>query len=167
MDIVLALPGSKSAPVAGASISGTKTAPPTGWLGGVPVTSDATFTSGAYYEYRGRTLHLETLYGAAGFTPRGRLGYHIAITPLDVPGETFGAAPLVGVMATPSKSITGDNASGDTGVLDYVFADPSYGPVIRINPDGLATYGADINRLFAVDVTFFEAKDENLGPAVV
>jgi hypothetical protein len=156
MDIVLEIPGSPELPVM-ASGGTDVTTPPPGWLN----TSGAPTGNGAYYEVRGRPVRFESVDGDPNFVPRGRLGYRIDCCWLDSSGTGSGDSPTDGVpMITPSKSITGDGAAGIAGVMDFTFADPSYGPVLRINGANITKQGLRLQ----VNLSLFEARDEDRNP---
>jgi hypothetical protein len=138
LDIVVQGPtGSANAPVAGAGYGLAKTAPPAGWLGE---------PDGRFYEWRSRTMRLETLFGATGFVPRTNLGVGVSIAALgtsgDVPGFVFARSFAV------------------TGSVSLSVADPTYGPVLRI------INSANVQgRSFLVTLTLPEPQDEDSAPA--
>jgi len=161
LDIIASLPGSYAAPV-GLAINfapGTPlTAPPAGWAGG----------AGWYYEIRARALRIENRAGSAAFTPRMRLGSYLAIVPLadSTAGNTFtGLLPGVALSASLAPNpISNALLGNEIGA----FADPAYGPVIRLrNLAGL--YGAEAeSAYYLVSLGLAENKDEdwaNLGHA--
>lgn len=146
LDIVLSLPGSKGAPV---SVNGslvppiTRTAPPPGWNG----------VDGAYYEWRGLPIDVDSLFGASDFTPAGRLGWKIAVEAINT--SSIGQAPE----ANPTQSITG-TIGGNGGMPDVTIADPPYGPSIRLS-SGDASIGQTV---WAVHFDLHDAKDEDRSP---
>jgi len=157
LDIVVRAPGAYTAPVGNAAAypPGTPlTAPPAGWPAG----------SNWYYEIRARALRIEALAGSAAFTPRMRLGSYLAIVPLVSTNLPF---TIPGVLL--SASLTPNPISNvSLGAEIAAFADPAYGPVIRLRNhtglypvEGVALY-------FLVSLGIAENKDEdwsNLGHA--
>lgn len=132
--------GTKSAPVS-AAVGGTS--PPAGWNGG----------AGAYYEWRGRTLRLETLAGATAFAPRARLGFHVSIAPIAAAVRSF----VPGIQL--SQSLV-QNLDGGSIIAAPDIADPSYGPVIRL------TNSADVeNMVWVVNFSIFEPSDDAFDPS--
>lgn len=157
LDIVVAYPGSNSAPIAYPAAGGTaQTAPPTGWAAG-----DTAF-DGAYYEWRGRPLDIPVLSTAGGslasgitngFVPRARLGFTLSITNI----LTSGVAVLPVVQL--SRSLVG-SLQDSAGVLNVAaLSDPAYGPVIRLNTDN-----ASAGLIYVVNFSIYEAKDEDRDP---
>lgn len=130
IDICVAAPmGTQAKPVAnpGLYAPGAVTSPPAGWVQPPGVGN----SSGAYYELRGRSLRLEARAGQQGFTPRANLGFHLIVTPYGeqtVPPTTnFNNG--VQLSASLLAALGGDAG----GVIPAAtFADPSYGPVIRL-----------------------------------
>jgi hypothetical protein len=137
--------GDPSAPVRKTPAGGTT--PPNGWQ---PFTSD----DGQFYEIRGRTIRFETVDGDAGFVPRARLGWTLAVTCID--GGDCNIPPV----AQLSRSFLG--TPPDAAFVNITFADPAYGPVIRLSnsPD---TEGG----LYSVNLELAEAKDEDRTPTGV
>lgn len=156
LDIVVSVPGTKTAPVADSGVfypGATVTAPPPGW-----VTANL---NGFYYELRGRAVRLEHVVGESGFTPRTNLGFHIAIAPWTDGGSSlvsgYGGL-LPSVILSNSLSAAGDNALGGAA---RTLADPSYGPVIRIGNDAALHPGDRITPLWVVSLGIAERKDDD------
>jgi len=155
LDIVVAVPGSNTAPVAYGT-SPPRTAPPAGW-GGSPS------FDGAYYEWRGRTILIPVLSTAGGslatgiqngFVPRARLGFTLSINQIE---NVAAAAILPKVLISKSLIGTFDDTVGVINAADL--ADPTYGPVIRLkNAAAVATL------IYVVNFSIYEAKDEDRDP---
>jgi hypothetical protein len=122
-------------------------APPAGWqlfAGG--------YGDGAFCEWRGRTVTFESTYGGTGFAPRWALGWHFSLTPANagectaVPSAIYSYS-LTGLLSAPWNTMS--------------FADPSYGPSIRLynTPD---TAGL----LYVATLVISEPKDEDRSPQV-
>lgn len=171
IDIVVALPGSRDAPVLDPAVfpAGPPSTPaPVGW--------NAAGTIAWYYELRGRALRIERLAAAgaaAGFTPRTRLGYHLSILnlsqPAAGPGAGLGAIPSYTLSASLALPPLADGVPYFNNAADDVFADPAYGPVIRLHDTGEFTAGPGAwPPVFLVNLSLAENKDEdwaNLGHA--
>lgn len=85
---------------------------------------------GAYYEWRGRPLRLETLVSAGaagGFVPRLRLGLLVTITPI----VAAVAADVPGVQLSASLASLASTDSGPS-IAVPAFADPAGEPAIRL-----------------------------------
>jgi hypothetical protein len=110
---------------------------------------------GAYYEWRGRPLRLETLAAdgvSGGFVPRLRLGFAVTITP-------YRQGVVTGVPGTQlSASLVGDVSTTDGGPSINVPAlpDPNGEPAIRLSGD-VTTAGA----VYLVTLLCPEAKEDN------
>jgi hypothetical protein len=161
LDIIASLPGSYAAPVGIAAnfAPGTvMTAPPVGWLGG----------DNWYYEIRSRALRIENLAGSAAFTPRTRLGGYLAIVPL---ADSTGAVTFSGLL--PGVALSASLALNPIPVVALgteigAFADPNYGPVIRLRNIAGLYVGETTGAYFLVSLGLAENKDEdwaNLGHA--
>lgn len=110
---------------------------------------------GAYYEWRGRPLRLESLAAdgaAGGFVPRLRLGFEVTVTRYaqglvtDLPGVQL------------SESLVGDISTTDAGpsINFPVLPDPNGEPVIRLIGDDATSAG-----VFLVSLQCPEAKEDN------
>jgi hypothetical protein len=165
LDIMVRVPGTYAAPVNNPALyGGVGTAAPAAWI--------AACGANWYYESRPRAVRLEHLAAegaAAGFTARFRLGGYLSIVPLD---DQAGLAPVAGTV--PSVSISASLAPNPIsnpllGVEIGAFADPAYGPVIRLR-NSASLYGLEraTGVLFLVSLGIAENKDEdwaNLGHA--
>ncbi len=135
LDILVQDPGSPSAPVLGGD----------------------TIVNGAYYEWRGRPIRLETLAAdgaTGGFVPRTRLGLKFSI--VEITSGTAGALP--GVQLSASLASLASTDAGPT-INIPAFADPSGEPVIRLRNSADSAEG-----FFMVSVEISEAKDEDRSP---
>jgi hypothetical protein len=158
LDIVVAVPGLPSAPVADATLyppGSVITTPPAGWA--------AANLNGAYYEIRGRSLRLEQVVGQTGFAPRTRLGFHLSIAPwadgvVESVGADYGGL-IPSIILSNSLSQVGINSL--TLGSGAALVDPAYGPVIRINNDVLLHPGDRITPLWIVNLQIQETKDED------
>lgn len=158
LDIVVAVPGSRSAPVLdGVTIWAGQpyTPPPAGWI--------AACGASWYYEMRGRALRLEALAGAANFVPRFNLGVHISVCALQAADGSASANNLLPEI-TPSASLAPAPLAAANAALGAAYvnalADPSYGPVIRVwNDSGLHTEAQSM--IFMVNLQIAENKDED------
>lgn len=130
IDICVAAPmGTQAKPVANPLVYGANnvTSPPAGWVQAPGLGN----SSGAYYEIRGRSLRLEARAGQVGFTPRANLGFHLIVTPYGEQTVPSTTALTNGVQLSASLlAALGGDAGGVIPVA--TFADPSYGPVIRL-----------------------------------
>ncbi len=166
LDIAVRIPGARTAPVAdqAAYAGSVVTQAPAAWVA-------ACCTGGWYYEIRGRAVRVENLAGTAGFTPRLRLGARVSVVALQdannqalisgsVPPFTFSASLAPDPIAQP---LMGTEIVG-------VLADPTYGPVIRLQ-NGVFLVGQGQGQhaaYFLVSLGIAENKDEdwaNLGHA--
>lgn len=143
LDIILRGPvGTPAAPVAGSAYGGTRTLPPAGW--------NAAATTGTFFEWRSRPLRFETVFGAAGFVPRARLGYLLGVrfaagAPLAIVPDIVVSQSLVGALPSPY----------DTAAIP----DPAYGPVLRFLDDVAVR-----SKTFVVTLSIMEPKDEDRDP---
>jgi hypothetical protein len=162
LDIVVSLPGSPLAPVGLAANypAGTPlTTPPIGWACGADW----------YYEVRERALRIEQLAGAAAFTARTRLGGYLAIVPLEDSQGLAAVAGTIPPVALSASLAPNPITNASLGAEIGAFADPAYGPVIRLRNDAVL-YGSQREGgvLFLVSFGIAENKDEdwaNLGHA--
>jgi len=163
-DIIVALPGSRALPVAGSAIypGAAVTEPPAGWL--------VQCGNAAYYEVRGRSLPLPTEVGDPGFAPRVQLGGYISVVGLQSPNDAAAQLSGEGVQipfVSLSASLSANIGTAANAAIwgDYVntFADPSYGPVIRVwNSFTLHTDDGELeDPLYLVSVGIAEIKDED------
>lgn len=157
LDIVVGLPGSPTAPVASAAVypAAGVTPAPAGWLGG----------AGAYYELRSRSIPFEKFSGQTGFTPRTRLGLYLSIVALQ---DSIASASCNNLLPMLSLSASLANApgAGNSAVMGATyataFADPSYGPVIRVHNSALLEPGTNnVGALYYVTFAIAEAKNED------
>lgn len=139
--------GSPSAPV---KIAAGGTTPPSGWqVFAGPVSGD-----GQFCEWRSLILRTPILFGATGFVPRFRLGWHTSIYLADT-ASTAVATPSV----VHSQSLVGALVSPfDVETV----ADPSYGPSIR-----LMNAATVQGKTYVVHVLVAEAKDDQRSPTGV
>jgi hypothetical protein len=135
VDIIVALPGSRLAPVLdpNAFPNVPFTAAPADWI--------TACGTNWYYELRGRALRLETRSGTNGFVPRTNLGYHISVTMLQTTQGLVPGVSVPGVILSASLAAAPVAYAALDSVFATPFADPSYGPVIRIWPAGLVPGG--------------------------
>jgi len=160
LDIAVKVPGSRAAPVldpiAWPAVS-PYTPPPTGWAGGAVING-----SGWYYEIRGRALRIEALAGAAAFTPRTNLGFHLSICALqdvnDVAtnGNLLPTLSLSASLALPPVANTNLNAT-----YAVAFPDPSYGAVIRVHNVADLHLAEAVDPIYLVNFMLAENKDED------
>lgn len=163
LDIIATLPGSPAAPVGlQASYPGAPllTVPPAGWTaaGGL----------NWYYEIRARALRIPNAVGSAASIPRTRLGGYLAVAPLaDSTGADTTDGSLPGVALSLSLALNPIPAAA-LGAEITAFADPAYGPVIRLrNAAGLYVL-SQAAAYYLVSLGIAENKDEdwsNLGHA--
>jgi hypothetical protein len=171
VDVCVQAPmGTRLAPVTDPSVlpPGTPvTLPPTGWAGN--------FGDAAYYEIRGRTLRLERLAGANGFTQRTNLGFALVLTPYGAIDHSLDREFSLwnisgGVQLSQSLlAAVGDGLAIPTTNL----ADPIYGsaqPVIRVfapltvTGDPLAQSEGRSFQIYLVHFLIAENKDEDWSP---
>lgn len=146
LDILVCGPvGTKALPVKATG----GTTPPAGWA--------AACGSGAFYEFRSRTLRVEPRSGAAGFSPRFNLGWNCSIYPYGNSDSGNGALDTNKVpVIVFSQSLTGSLLSTAMGSGMSLLPDPSYGPVIRLGN------GADLaGGQFIVHLNIFDAREED------
>ena len=152
LDICVAGPvGSLTAPVRDiASFPGLAcTTPPAGWV--------ANCGASQYFELRGRTLRLETLFGANGFTPRSNLGAIVSVSMY-----YRGAGSIPTYLVPPFQLSASLAYTGTTPLALPVFADPAYGPVIRLHNDGALQDVADPSgAVYIVNFSLPQRKDED------
>src|SRR5512137_2108421 len=150
--------GTQALPVGSAAFYGAPnvTAAPTTWV--------AVCHSNAYYEIRGRTLRIEkraAVGAAGGFIPRFNLGWKLAVHPIAAAGTD--ACNLLLPIVSLSASLIG--TPGNAAVMNEptAFADPAYGPCIRIDANtSPAALGANTTpRIYAVYLDVFERRDES------
>lgn len=113
------------------------TAPPAGWNG----------ADGRYFEWRGRALRLESLFGGSNFVPRLRLSFGISV---------IGNSEVLPIIK-PSASLVGTLPAAFAGLT---LADPAYGPVLR-----LTNTVNTASNLYVVSFQLSEVKDEPHSPA--
>lgn len=160
LDIVVRLPGSATAPVAATAIypNAGVTPAPAGWNGG----------RGAYYEVRGRSIPIEKFSGQAGFVPVTRLGLRLSIIALQNSqsvGNCSNLLPMVSLSATLAPAPGAGNPAVFLTPYSTAFADPSYGPVIRIDNSVLLSPGSVLGpAMYYVSLGIAEAKDEDFTP---
>jgi hypothetical protein len=160
LDIAVRVPGSRAAPVLDPVLLPAVTPytpPPNGWAGGAIING-----YGWYYEIRSRALRFEALAGAAGFTPRTNLGFHLSICGL----QDFGDLALNGNLL-PTLSLSASLAppivanTNLSTAYAVAFPDPSYGPVIRVH-NLLSLHVAETpNSVYLVNFMLAENKDED------
>jgi hypothetical protein len=163
LDIMVQMGGSYAAPVNNPALfAGIGTAAPAAW--------QAVCGANWYYEARSRILRLEHLAAAgaaAGFTPRGRLGAQISIVRLEnsvpvapVPGGIPAISASASLAVNPISNVA-------LGAEIGAFADPAYGPVIRLhNSADLFGERQQVGIYFLVSLGLAENQDEdgsNLG----
>lgn len=160
LDIIVGLPGSATAPVAIDALYPNMgaTPAPAGWNGGY----------GAYYEVRGRSIPIEKIAGQAGFVSRFRLGMRLSIVALQNVQGSGNCSNLLPMLSL-SASLAPAPGAGNPAIFpaDYAttFADPSYGPVIRIDNSLLLEPGSIGGpALYYVSLGIAEAKDEDFTP---
>lgn len=120
---------------------------------------------GTFYEWRGRVLRCEVRAGQDGFVPRFRLGWLASLhksledTCL-IPNDIQYSESLLGLVSDLDQTIV-----GGLGVTVSI-PDPGYGgvqvPVIRVGNTAEVAGG-----LFYLQLTIFEAKDEDRNPTTV
>lgn len=164
-DIIVELPGSYTNPVAdgiGAYPGATVTQPSAAWI--------AQCGDAAYYEIRARSIPLEMIVGDPGFTPRTRLGGYISVVGLQSPNNLARQLAGAGIQipfVSFSESLARQMGTAANAMIwgDYIntFADPAYGPVIRIwNSASLHTADPEMeNPIYLVSFGLAEAKDED------
>jgi len=161
LDIVVSLPGTALAPVGlQASYPGgpVLTPAPAGWA--------VAGTLNWYYEVRGRSLRLPNPIGSAAPVARTRLGGYLSIVPLEDSGAlaVAGTIPPVALSASMAPNpITNVLLGNEIGA----FADPAYGPVIRLINAAVLYGGERVNGIYyLVSLGLAENQDEdgsNLG----
>ena len=160
LDIAVLTPGSRAAPVLNPILFPTVTAfttPPTGW--------SAANGANWYYEVRGRPLRFEQFAGAAGFTPRTNLGWHLSIVALqdsNGDGDNGNLLPPLTLSASlaPAPAVSVDLAPG--AAYHVALPDPGYGPVIRVwNSSEFVPGERGEWMLYQVDFRIAEIKDED------
>jgi hypothetical protein len=164
LDIVVSLPGTPIAPVGvQASYPGgpALTPAPDGWA--------AAGTLNWYYELRGRALRLPNAVGSAAPVPRTRLGGYLAIVGLEDSVNGGAAACTLPKVAISASLAPNPITNPLLGNEIAAFADPAYGPVIRLlNSTLLFTEERATAAYFLVSLGLAENKDEdwtNLGHA--
>jgi len=161
LDIVVSLPGTPIAPVGlqAAYLAGPPlTVPPINWVAG---------GANWYYEIRGRAIRVPNAVGSVASIPRLRLGSYLDIVRLmdSTNGALVGTLPGVALSTSLALDpITNPLLGNEIGI----FADPAYGPVIRLR-NGAALYvGEMVGAYFLVSLGLAENKNEdwtNLGHA--
>lgn len=154
LDIILSLPGARTAPVANAvaqNPGAIVTAPPAAW--------SILCGSNWYYEQRSRPLRLEHVTGQTGFVPRLNLGFHLSISQL----ISLNQPPLTVFIPTavlPSASLAAFNTDAAlVAIPPTALADPAYGPVIRVQaPSGVSPLGGVT---YIVNLSIFEPGDDD------
>jgi hypothetical protein len=156
LDIVVSLPGSSASPVglqASYPAGPLLTIPPVGWTaaGGL----------NWYYEVRARALRIPNPVGSAGAVARFRLGGYLAVTPLaDNMGADTSDGFLPGVVLSASLAPNPIPAAA-LGAEITAFADPAYGPVIRLRNFAALYVRAQAAAYYLVSIGVAENKDED------
>lgn len=162
LDIMVQMPGSYTAPVDNPALfAGIGTAAPAAW--------QAACGANWYYELRARALRLEHLAAAgvaAGFTPRTRLGGYLSIVPLDDSGGLLAVTGTIPPVSISASLALNPISNAALGAEIGAFADPVYGPVIRLRNAAILYGDQRTGAYFLVSLGLAENQDEdgsNLG----
>lgn len=117
----------------------------------------------AYYELLGRPLRLPNALdnGASQYVPRFHLGWNLTVTLMSNSAVPVPPPPSVQYSASLIQNLT----SGDAGpsVTVPTFADPTYGPSIRLTNGS----GGDGGQVYLVTLMVVEPKDIDRTPTGV
>jgi hypothetical protein len=116
-----------------------------------PGTIDAPVAQGSasYFEWRGRPLRFESVYGDPGFVPRLTLGFGLSVVPL-----VSLTTPIAAVV--PSVALS-QSLIPDLSIFQVEpLADPSGMPVIQLTGSS-----ATASHAYLVTLQVMEAKDED------
>lgn len=116
-----------------------------------PGTIDAPVSQGSasYFEWRGRPLRFETVFGDAGFVPRLTLGFGLSVVPL-----VSLTTPIATVV--PSVALS-QSLVPDLSILQVApLADPSDMPAIQLTGSS-----STASHAYLVTLQVMEAKDED------